>query len=69
MYTISNGGFVVAKYVIKDSERGKPKCLSDKEATVSKSIKMTQSMFDYVNKMGGSKFVRKLIDRNMGKDA
>lgn len=55
------------RHIIKNSERGHRPLLSPSEVTKCKSIKLQRTLFDYVDTMGGSKFVRELIEREYGK--
>ncbi len=56
------------KYIIKDSERGHRPLLSPSEKTKSKTVKLPESLFDFQAKMGGSKFIRELIEREYEKN-
>ena len=57
----------MAKYVIKDSERGHRPLLSPLERTISKTVKLPESLFKFQADMGGSKFIRELIGREYEK--
>lgn len=57
----------MTRYIIKDSERGHRPLLSPSEITKSKTVKLPESLFGFQADMGGSKFIRELIEREYDK--
>ena len=54
------------RYVIKDHERGHRKPLSNNEKTCKITTYLKESSFKYVKKRGGSKYIRSLIEKDIG---